>query len=292
MSTHQELELFHSTRFVVTAATHLSGPYSISKVMRDLMFSQSNYLFQGYIPYVILGYQEVYGNLYEELSDIFQPDFIPLIEAFYNGELNLIELTIGLVFLSSLNFNNSFPVNLFYPSLVNDITENDDHPINVILRENDTYNWSPQAPTRIFYCMGDEMVPYGNSLLADSVLQANGAVDLVTKNLNSDMGHGECVVPALLETINFFKGFVETSEDFIVIQNEISLYPNPTDGMISISGPTEFSDCHFQVIDFTGKILMNQPLYYDINLGHLQSGMYFIRISWEMGISTHRIIRK
>jgi hypothetical protein len=37
---------------------------------------------------------------------------------------------------------------------------------------------------------------------------------------------------------------------------------------------------------------MNQPLYYDINLGHLQSGMYFIRISWEIGISTHRIIRK
>jgi dipeptidyl aminopeptidase/acylaminoacyl peptidase len=30
MSTHQELELFYATEFSVTAATHLSGPYSIS----------------------------------------------------------------------------------------------------------------------------------------------------------------------------------------------------------------------------------------------------------------------
>jgi hypothetical protein len=168
MSTHQELELNHSDEFMVTAATHLSGPYSISGVMRDLMFSETNYLFIGFIPYLILGYQEVYGTIYDDLTDIFQPEFITSVEAFYNGQINLVELTIALIFLSSQNYGNSYPVTLFNPDLVNDMTSDDDHPLNVILRENDTFNWAPQAPTRIFYCMADEMVPFENSIVADS----------------------------------------------------------------------------------------------------------------------------
>jgi pimeloyl-ACP methyl ester carboxylesterase len=292
MSTHQELELFHSAQFVVTAATHLSGPYSISVVMRDLMFSKSDYLFLGFIPYVILGYQEVYGTMYDNLSDIFQLEFIPFIEDFYNGELNLVDLTIALLFASIQNYGNRYPVTLFNPDLVNGMKENDDHPVNLILRENDTYNWAPQAPTRIFYCLGDEMVPYENSILADSVLQANGAFDLVTKNLNSEMGHGECAVPALMETIEFFKGFVEMSSGFVALQNEVNIYPNPTDGRINISGPIDFSEYHFQVIDITGKILLSQPLSYEINMVHLQSGMYLVRISGKRGVYTYRVIRK
>ncbi|MBW6479967.1 MAG: T9SS type A sorting domain-containing protein [Bacteroidales bacterium] len=292
MSTHQELELFYSGEFSVTAATHLSGPYSISGVMRDLMFSQDDYLFLGFIPYVILGYQEVYGTIYEELDDIFQPVFIQSIEAFYNGDINLIELTIALIFLSGQNFGNNYPVTLFNPDLVNDVTSNDNHPINIILRENDTYNWTLQAPTRIFYCMGDEMVPFENSILADSVMQANGAADLITENLSSTMGHGDCAVPALLETVAFFKGFIETSVDLPAFHNEISLYPNPTNGRINVSGLTDFAGYKVQVVDISGKIILDQVLSPEINLDNFRSGMYLVRITGKQGVSTHRVIRK
>ena len=292
MSTHQELELFHSAEFSVTAATHLSGPYSISGVMRDLMFSESDYLFIGFIPYLILGYQEVYGNLYDDLTEIFQPEFISSVEAFYNGDINLIELTFALIILAGQNYGNTYPVTLFNPDLVNDVTSDDNHPINIILRENDTFNWAPQAPTRIFYCMADEMVPSENSLVADSVLQANGAADLITGNLSSTMGHGDCAVPALLETLEFFKGFIETSVDPPAFHNEISLFPNPTSGRINISGPADFAGYKVQVADISGKILLNQSLSSEINLDPLQSGIYFIRISGKHGVSTHRVIRK
>ena len=292
MSTHQELELFPSAEFNVTAATHLSGPYSVSEVMRDLMFSQDDYLFVGFIPYVILGYQEVYGTIYEDLTDIFQPVFIQSIEAFYDGDINLIELTIALFFLSSQNFGNNYPVTLFNPDLVNDVTSDDDHPINIILRENDTYNWALQAPTRIFYCMADEMVPSENSLVADSVLQANGAFDLITEDLNSNMGHSECVVPALLETVEFFKGFIETTTDYFTFQEEISLYPNPTGGSLNISGPTDFAGYNLQIIDMSGKVLLDQVLSSEINMEHLRSGMYIVRISGKQGVTTHRVVRK
>ncbi|MFN2395812.1 MAG: T9SS type A sorting domain-containing protein [Bacteroidales bacterium] len=292
MSTHQELEFFHSDKFTVTAATHLSGPYSVSGVMRDLMFSQEDYLFLGFIPYVILGYQEVYGTMYEDLSEIFQPEFIASVEAFYNGDLSLIELTFALIFQAGLNYGNTYPVTLFNPDLVNDVTSDDDHPINIILRENDTYNWAPQAPTRIFYCMGDETVPFENSILADSIMQANGAVDLMTENLNSDMGHGECAVPAILETIDFFRGFVETSAYPLAFEEEISLYPNPTDGRINITGANDLAGYNVQVLDISGKILLEQVLSSEINIDHLQSGMYIIMISSPQGRSIHKIIKK
>lgn len=292
MSTHQELELFHFNEFNVTAATHLSGPYSVSGVMRDLMFSQLDYFFLGFIPYVILGYQEVYGTIYEDLTDVFQPVFIQSIEAFYDGDINLIDLTIALIFLSSQNFGNNYPVTLFNPDLVNDVTSDDNHPINIILRENDTFNWTPQAPTRIFYCIADEMVPFENSILADSVLQANGAVDLMTENLNSDMSHGECAVPALLETVEFFKSFVETSAYPLAFEEEFSLYPNPTDGKINISGLNGITGYNIQVMDVSGKILLNRSLSSEINLDHLQSGIYFVRISNRQGLSIHKILKK
>jgi hypothetical protein len=292
MSTHQELELNHSDEFIVTAATHLSGPYSISGVMRDLMFSETNYLFIGFIPYLILGYQEVYGTIYDDLTDIFQPEFITSVEAFYNGQINLVELTFALIFLSSQNYGNSYPVTLFNPDLVNDMTSDDDHPLNVILRENDTFNWAPQAPTRIFYCMADEMVPFENSIVADSVMQANGAADLITENLSSTMGHGDCAVPALLGTVEFFKGFIETSVDLPAFHTEISLYPNPTTGRINVSGPTDFAGYKVQVVDISGKIILDQDLSSVINLDNLRSGMYLVRIIGNQGVSTHRVIRK
>ena len=292
MSTHQELELNHSAEFTVTAATHLSGPYSISGVMRDLMFSETNYLYVGFIPYLILGYQEVYGNVYEELTDIFQPVFIPSIEAFYNGQINLIELTFALILISSQTYGNSYPVTIFNPDLVAEMTEDDNHPLNVILRENDTFNWAPVAPTRIFYCMADDMVPFENSIVADSVMQANGAVDLITENLSSTMGHGECAFPALLETVEFFNGFIETSTEQIAFYSQLSLYPNPTDGRIIISGLSDFESYNLQIVDISGKILINQVLSPEINLDHLQSGVYFIRVSGEEGVFTQKIIRK
>ncbi|TVQ88505.1 MAG: T9SS C-terminal target domain-containing protein [Bacteroidetes bacterium] len=291
MSTHKELELNHSAEFTVTAATHLSGPYSISGVMRDLMFSETNYLYVGFIPYLILGYQEVYGNVYEDLTDIFQPVFIPSIEAFYNGQINLIDLTIALIFLSAQNYGNSYPVTIFNPELVAEMTSDDNHPLNVILRENDTFNWAPQAPTRIFYCLADDMVPFENSIVADSVMQANGALDLVSENLSSTMGHGECAFPALLETVEFFNGFIETSTEQIAFHSQLSLYPNPTDGRIIISGLSDFESYNLQVVDISGKVLMSQVLSSEINLDHLQSGVYFLRISGNSGVITHKVIR-
>jgi aminopeptidase YwaD len=123
-------------------------------------------------------------------------------------------------------------------------------------------------------------------------MQANGAADLITENLSSTMGHGDCAVPALLGTVEFFKGFIETSVDLPAFHTEISLYPNPTTGRINVSGPTDFAGYKVQVVDISGKIILDQDLSSVINLDNLRSGMYLVRIIGNQGVSTHRVIRK
>ncbi|MCB0636640.1 MAG: hypothetical protein KDC54_08485, partial [Lewinella sp.] len=73
MALHRSLELDHSDEFTVTAASHLSGPYSISGTMRDLILSDEAYGYVAYLPNTILSYHTVYG-LYEGLDAFFKPD--------------------------------------------------------------------------------------------------------------------------------------------------------------------------------------------------------------------------
>jgi hypothetical protein len=53
----------------VTAAAHLSGPYSLSGAMRDLILSETEYSYPAYIPNTVLGFNEAYG-IYNNLSEI------------------------------------------------------------------------------------------------------------------------------------------------------------------------------------------------------------------------------
>ena len=98
----------------------------------------------------------------------------------------------------------SNPVNIFNPQFVSDMESNPEFHVNQILKENDTYNWAPRAPTRLYYCSGDEVVPHENSLVADSVMNENRAPDIMGVDLGADLGHSACARPALLASIDFF----------------------------------------------------------------------------------------
>ena len=69
MSFHKYMQEKYGTSSV-TAATYLSGPYSLSGVMRDVTLGESPYFYPAYIPNTIMGYNEVY-ELFESAADFF-----------------------------------------------------------------------------------------------------------------------------------------------------------------------------------------------------------------------------
>jgi len=292
---HRELEENYSDQITVTASAPMSGPYSVSGVMNDFMLSEQPYNFVAYLPNTILSYQTAYGNLYDDLEDVFKPDYAAEIELFYNGQIGLFDLNQMLITMLIQDFGESIPIKMFQDSVVTAVSSNPNHPLNVALRDNDVHDWSPLAPTRLYYCEGDDQVPFMNSVVADSVMNMMGAVDTDAVSLGDDLDHGECVQPAMINAITFFSLYAQIDNINSVydssVEDQFSIHPNPTNELFFIDSQNERGV--LQIIDLTGKVMMKKNITFGQNqipVGHLAKGMYLVKVNFDEKFYTKKII--
>jgi len=291
MATHQVLEEQYKGVFEVTAAAHMAGPYSLSNVMKEVMLRESDYNFVGFVPKAILGFQEVYGDVFNELTDVFKPSFVAPIQSFYNGQINLTTLAIIIQLTLLQEYGNSFPVNILNPTFANALQTDEQNRLNEILRMNDSYDWSPKAPTRLFFCRADDLVPFQNSLVAGSAMKRNWAPDVKLMDVGPSLNHSDCAGPALLEALDFFNVFKITNVSPMEANARISVFPNPTRGEISIAGDLVTSDCKVTVHDLTGRILLTQYASETIDLTPLSPGVYWVNLDCQ-GVRVARRVNK
>jgi hypothetical protein len=239
MALHQKLQLEEPDTWPVTAAAHLSGPYSIGDVMRQLILSNEEYYYPAYLPNTAVSYQAAYGNLYTNLNEVFRPPYATLVQQFQDGQLDLSDLNEQLIAALIANEGASIASKMLQPDLVQAVTNDPDHPINVALRDNDVYHFTPSAPTRLFYCMNDDQVPFENSIVARDSFIARGTPNFAAQDVNPAADHGGCVVPALTQTVLFFLGYrdIAVVVDAPVPGNapdEWQVQPNPADEQVHI----------------------------------------------------------
>ena len=255
MALHRELELNQSDEFTVTAASHQSGPYDISGVMRDLLFIEEDYGFVAYLPNTAIAYEAVYGNFYEELGDIFKPQYVDLIQQFADDEINLFDLNQQLIDSLILYNGVAAPGKLFKDDLIIELQNNPDHPINVALRDNDVYDWAPTAPTQILYCTADDQVPFMNSIVAKDGMDANGSTTVTLFDVDPDATHGECVFPAFTSALFFFlsqQSIEDVSGTYdISFDLPFDVFPNPVDNKLTIKDLPE--DGELVLLDMAGR---------------------------------------
>lgn len=282
MALHRAVETQLADEFEVTAAAHLSGPYSIGEVMRDLILSDKIYYYPAYLPNTILSYQTVYGNLFTQLDEVFKSPYATAIGQFYAGAINLGQLNSLLIGQLTANEGECRPFRMLQPAIVQAVTSDPAHPFNAALRDNNVYAWAPKAPTRIFYCTADDQVPYQNSLVALDTMLARGAVDLAAQDVDATADHGECVTPALTNTILFFVGyqqiepFVSTGE---AVVQPLALYPSPATTTVTLrnlTGPGQL-----RVYDPEGRLRLHHSVAmsgdYVVGIGALENGVYYIQ---------------
>jgi hypothetical protein len=169
-----------------------------------------------------------------------------------------------------------------------------DHPLHDALRDNDTYEWAPQQPTRIFYCRADDQVSYRNSIVADSVMQALGAVNLQTADVNTNADHGGCVSPAVIQTAVFFAQYavwpaVSTRE--AVAELPITVFPNPVRGYLSVRGIQEKS--HIELYNLLGQQVLAATVEADaqgITLPTLSAGSYTLFVRNTSGQAVRKVV--
>ncbi|MCB0666076.1 MAG: T9SS type A sorting domain-containing protein [Saprospiraceae bacterium] len=266
----------------ITAAAPMSGPYSISGIMRDITVQDSiEYFFPAYVAYTLLGYQEIYGNLYDSLQQAFKPQFIGMINDFFQGNIDLSELNDFLIEQLTNDFGVSIPSLLFQEDYLTEILGDTSHPVNVALKDNDNYDWVPQFPLRMYYCTADDQVPFMNSVVAEEFMNSNGADDVMAIDVFPAGDHGDCVIPAVLSMLGFFNGF-NVSTSLVERQqfSRLGLFPNPAHAKIQMINIPE-DNVDLKVFNQLGILVLNRKAFSarSIDVSELPEGVYQMVLS-------------
>lgn len=288
MALHRALETQLSNEFAVTAAAHLSGPYSVSGVMRGMILADTPYFFPAYVPNILMSYQLMYGNLFADVSDAAQPAYLPLFAQYASGTIGLTKLNDLLVQKLIAETGASVPRRMFQPTYIAAVESDPAGPVNVALRDNDVFRWAPARPTRLFYCMADDQVPFANSLLARDTMKALGAPDVEATDVNSTANHGECVQPAFFQTLLFFNSFqqisVEAAEPSSPLA-DVRLSPNPADGFFSAENLPDGASV--EAFDGLGRVVFSEKISSassrSISTAGWGSGAFWLKITAKDG---------
>jgi len=262
----------------IVAGAPLSGPYNMSGSQAELILSDEPYSTPGYIIYLLISYQSVYGNLYEELSDVVQDPYADLVAPYFDGEQD--ESSMGVV-------NDLLPQNiseLLRDSVLTNFENNPNHPLRVALADNDLFDWTPQMPLRMYYCDGDEQVAFTNSTTTEQIMNDNGAPDVDSENVLPGANHGGCVEPALLAAYNFFEGLASECSSTLSVSDKnlekLSIGPNPTADRVQIT--FALGSGELTIHDLNGRLVKNQLIRSEqsvVDVNDLEPGSYILAIT-------------
>jgi hypothetical protein len=283
MAAHKEIEENFSNEFTVTAAAPMSGAYDMSGTQFDMVASFDPYSQPGYLPYLILGYQEAYGNLYNDISEIFVSPYDTLLPPFFNGNFSLGEVNAVMPSVPRLIIKQSYADAFFSDSL---------HPARVALKDNDLYDWLPIAPIRMGYCESDEEVSYLNAIVTKDAMMARGATNVEAYSRSNTLGHFECAQPSILLSKFWFDSLATTSifcgNTGILSKGfentEIKVFPNPAQNETQISFSNKnkepfniyISTSSGRIVKSIKNITSEKVL---VDAGTLASGVYLVLIT-------------
>ncbi len=282
----------------ITAASHMSGPYSISDVMRnDVILKDSTYGKLGFLPYTILSYQFAYPELEQDVGAIFRSSYVPLIEAFrdgYSGEstdLNVFNEELKRLYTLAETDESYYPSRLLNPKFAEELAGDPDNPWLEVLRDNDTYDFVNPTPTRLIYCKADEQVSFRNARVAEDTLRQLGGEQTLAIDVDPDADHTGCLLPAITTTLDFFAEvpLVGTQEipgagKWRWLRTERTLRVVATDATTT--------DYTLTLSDVLGRTSQRQSYRSGelIDLSGLTSGTVAVRLTDEFGRSTTKIL--
>jgi hypothetical protein len=197
--------------------------------------------------------------------------------------------------LTALNTTGSaIPKRMLQDSIVDALANNPNHPLNIRLAENDTYNFSPSTPTRMYYCEADDQVPFQNALVAEEGMVALGSTMAEAVSIDPNATHGQCVVPSIISSIAFFKSFLGTTavNDVQKIK-PLHVYPNPAKDDVVIAWEGSKKGFEYKIFNTQGNLAMNGYSHSDkITISELPSGFYLVLCTSGDERRIGRIIRQ
>ncbi|RMF64066.1 MAG: hypothetical protein D6746_02180 [Bacteroidetes bacterium] len=190
------IEATYPDEFDLAASAPMAGNYDMSGTMAELMLRPEPYPAPFFLPYTLLAYDLVY-DLWDDPSEVFVAPYDTRLPVLFDGTRSSAEIDAELP---------AVPIEMLQPAYVEAFRNDTSHPLWQALRDNDLLDWTPQAPTRLYHCTGDDLVPYANTEVAVARFRARGATSVEAVPL--DFGtHAACAAPALLLAKTWFDSF-------------------------------------------------------------------------------------
>jgi pimeloyl-ACP methyl ester carboxylesterase len=302
MAMHKTLATNPIAGLEVTASSPMSGIYNMDGELIKASLSEAVYQYPSYLVWIILSYQSVYGNIYQDLDEVFKEAYVKEIDGFEKDIITRGELNGLLVTELEKNHDASIPRYLLKENFIEAFENDPESPLRIALQKNNLYDWVPATPTRMMYCTADDQVAFTNSTFTDSIMNANGAADVMSMDVNPSANHGGCVVPATLATFIFFEGFANRSS--IVSSNktlntalQFNIQPNPANQYLSLNFNQVDHQQHsykVRIMDMAGIIhqerTLNNLQNIQFQLNEISSGLYIIQVESEKGFWTEKFI--
>ncbi|MEZ5014779.1 MAG: lipase family protein [Chitinophagales bacterium] len=199
MATTKAIQEDYKGEFTVTASAPMSGPYDMSGAQTDYVLSDEPYGAPFYLPYLMFAYNEVY-HMYASPSDFLKAPYDTTLPALFDGEHSGWEID---------NAMPDIPKNIIKENVLQDFLYNPDNPFRIALEENDLTAWKPTIPMIMYYCGGDELVNYQNSINAQNIFIANGSSTTSLYQPSSTASHTDCAEPCFIFARAWFDSLKE-----------------------------------------------------------------------------------
>jgi dienelactone hydrolase len=194
----RELESNETNEFTVTACAAGAGPYDMSVTTANDALSGRTPPDPYYFPYVLSGYQWVYG-LVPNFADLFVAPYDTTLPPLFDGTHSGDEINAAMP---------ADPKAVLKPEFVADFRSNPANPLHLALLDNDLIRWTPRTPLRLYACSGDQDVLPANAVVAQAAFAARGDTNVVVLDPDPGASHTACAVPAVFAWKDWFDTFL------------------------------------------------------------------------------------
>jgi pimeloyl-ACP methyl ester carboxylesterase len=197
MALLRELERNPRRGFTVTAGAPMSGPYDLYASAKSNLIAPVSLKARSVNAILaVTAAWQMYG-IADRLDELLIPPYDQIGLRVQATGMTAAELGAVVPFVSR---------DVIQPSLIESILNDPDAPLSRAFRENETYNWAPRTPIRMYFATQDLQVDPQNARTAIKRMLELGAADVDTVNLGP-LNHGTAQWPAFIAARKWFDTF-------------------------------------------------------------------------------------
>jgi pimeloyl-ACP methyl ester carboxylesterase len=183
MSAHRAIEQHHAGEINVAAGAHLAGPYNLSGSFKSPVVIAG---YQFFVPYMVTGYQKIYGNIYSNVTQAFRAPYSDYIETLLpSPDLTYTTLVTTGKLPGGPGVTPTQARDLVFTAEFVASAPNESSPLFQAAKRNDLLGWTPKAKTLLCGGAGDPTVPPALHMnVAKADFDARGVTTVTTVDVD------------------------------------------------------------------------------------------------------------